>query len=76
MLLESVTVGAVPLAQWIDNFLGIERSEGIVRMVFRGHDFGIDALMFDATVIQTIPEPASAALLGLGLAALAYRRRR
>ena len=75
VLLETVTTAAVPIAQWVDNFLGIERSEGIVRIVFRGHDFGIDALLFDDTVIQAIPEPRSALLLAFGLALLASRRR-
>ena len=76
VLLESVSTAAVPIGQWIDNFLGVERSEGIVRIVFRGHDFGIDALLFDDTVLQAIPEPHSGLLLALGLALLASRRRR
>lgn len=76
VLLESVTASAVPIAQWIDNFLGVERSEGIVRIVFRGHDFGLDALLFDDTVTQAIPEPQSALLVGLGLALLGSRSRR
>jgi hypothetical protein len=76
VLLETVTTAAVPIDQWIDNFLGVERSEGIVRMVFRGHDFGIDALLFDDTVSQAIPEPRSALLLALGLLSLASRRLR
>ena len=76
VLLESVSTAAVPIGQWIDNFLGVERSEGIVRIVFRGHDFGIDALLFDDTVLQAIPEPRSGLLLALGLALLASRRRR
>jgi PEP-CTERM motif-containing protein len=76
VLLETVSTAAVPIGQWIDNFLGIERSEGIVRIVFRGHDFGIDALLFDDTVIQGVPEPGSALLVAFGLALLAARRRR
>jgi hypothetical protein len=75
VLLESTTVGTVPIDQWIDNFVGLERSEGIERVVFRGQDFGIDALMFDAG-FQLVPEPRSALLLALGLAALAAHRRR
>jgi hypothetical protein len=74
VLLESTTVGAVPIDQWIDNFVGLERAEGIERVVFRGHDFGIDALMFDAGFLA-IPEPRSALLLALSLAALALGRR-
>lgn len=76
VLLETVTTAAVPIGQWIDNFLGIERNEGIVRIVFRGHDFGIDGLLFDDTVLQAVPEPRSGLLVGLGLALLAARRRR
>jgi hypothetical protein len=76
VLLESASVGAVPVDDWIDNFLGLERDEGIVRIVFRGHDFGIDALLFDTTFITNVPEPATALLVALGLAALAVFRPR
>jgi PEP-CTERM motif len=75
VLLESRTVNAVPLAFWGLNFLGIERLEGIVRVVFRGHDFGIDGLAFEEPL--QAPEPGSALLLALGLAGLAaFRARR
>ena len=77
VLLESASLAAVPIDQWIDNFLGLGSEEGIVRVVFRGHDFGLDALLFDQSFPVTIPEPgtlvlASAGLLGIG----ALRRRR
>jgi hypothetical protein len=62
----------VPLDRWGWNFLGIERSEGIVRVVFRGHDFGIDGLSFEAPI--QVPEPRTAPLLALGLAALGAAR--
>jgi hypothetical protein len=73
-LLESVTVNAVPLALWGFNYLGIQRLEGIVRVVFRGHDFGVDALSFEAPI--QVPEPDSALLLSLGLAAVGALRAR
>ncbi len=74
VLLESRTVGAVTLDRWGWNFLGIERIEGIVRVVFRGHDFGIDGLAFEAPI--QVPEPRTALLLALGLAGLAASRGR
>jgi hypothetical protein len=74
VLLESVTIGTVPVASWGSNFFGIERTEGIRRVVFSGIDFGLDALTFEAPLL--VPEPATGALCGLGLAALGLMRRR
>jgi hypothetical protein len=64
-LLESLTVAAPSVAAWSTSFLGLERSDGIRRVVFRGTDFGIDGLTFDAT---PLPEPRLGLLI---LAALA-----
>jgi hypothetical protein len=64
-LLESLTLAAPSVAAWGTSFLGLERSEGIRRVVFRGSDFGIDGLTFDAT---PLPEPRLGLLI---LAALA-----
>jgi hypothetical protein len=75
VLLESVTVASVPLAQWDANFLGLERPEGIWRVVFRGHDFGLDDLVFEGAVAP-IPEPSTAVLVALGVTGFAAVRRR
>jgi hypothetical protein len=72
VLLESVTVSAVPLAAWGSNFLGLERAEGIARVVFRGHDFGLDLLAFES--VAAVPEPRTAVLFAVGLVALAVLR--
>jgi hypothetical protein len=64
-LLETLTIAAPSVAAWGSSFLGLERSEGIRRVAFRGSDFGIDGLTFDAT---PLPEPRVGLLI---LAALA-----
>lgn len=74
VLLESRTLATVPVASWSTNFAGLERSEGIAYVVFRGTDFGLDNLTFEAAPVP-VPEPSALGLLALGLAALAQRRR-
>lgn len=74
-LLESVVLGTVPVASWGSNFFGIERSEGIRRVVFSGADFGLDALTFESASTP-VPEPGTAVLVGLGLAVLRCARKR
>jgi len=64
-LLETLTINAPSVAAWGTSFLGLERSEGIRRVVFRGSDFGIDGLTFDAT---PLPEPRLGLLILAGLA--------
>ncbi len=69
-LLESSTVSTVPVAQWANNFVGFERSEGIARVVISGVDFGADGLTFETPVVP-VPDPATAVLLTSGLIGLA-----
>ncbi len=69
-LLESRTIFTVPLASWGTNFLGIERTEGIRRVVFSGADFGLDGLTFEAAPATPVPEPGTALLLWVGLVGL------
>jgi hypothetical protein len=67
VLLESVTIAAPTVASWGSSFLGIERSEGIRRIVFRGADFGIDGVTFEAA---SVPEPRAALLASVGVLGL------
>jgi hypothetical protein len=73
VLLESATVGSGPVDEWGTNFVGIERPEEIWRVVFRGHDFGLDQLVFGVPATP-IPEPSTGALAGFGFALLALAR--
>jgi len=68
-LLESRTMGSVPVAQWGANFLGIENLAGIESVVFTGTDFGIDGLTFEASPV-VVPEPGTLSAVALGLAGL------
>lgn len=76
-LLESVVILAPSVASWgnAGSFLGLERTEGIRTLVFTGTDFGLDGLSFEPVPV-VVPEPASAAMLGLGVVALSRGRRR
>ncbi|HEX2486082.1 MAG TPA: hypothetical protein VHQ66_12315, partial [Myxococcota bacterium] len=69
VLLESATVASGPVDEWGTNFVGIERAEEIWRVVFRGHDFGLDQLVFGVPPTP-IPEPSTGVLAGFGLALL------
>lgn len=69
LLLESRTVSTVPVAQWGTNFVGIERSEGIRRVVLSGVDFGVDGLTYESAPVP-VPETSSMILLTTGLIGL------
>lgn len=71
-LLETLTIAAPSVASWSTSFLGIGRSEGIRRVVFRGADFGLDGLTFDAT---PLPEPRVGLLLLCALFVAFWRGR-
>ncbi len=71
-LLETLTIAAPSVANWGTSFLGLERSEGIRRVVFRGADFGLDGFTFEAT---PLPEPRIGLLLLGGLAVAFWRGR-
>jgi hypothetical protein len=75
-LLESVIIAAPSVANWgsAASFLGLERVEGIRRVVFTGVDFGLDGLSSEPTPIP-VPEPTPLALVGFGLLVLAARSR-
>jgi hypothetical protein len=74
-LLETATISTVPVGSWGTNFLGIERSEGIRRVVFSGADFGLDGLTSELA-LAPVPEMSTGLLLGIGLAGLSLAGRR
>ncbi len=75
-LLESMTIASPSVGAWASSFIGLERSEGIRRVVFRGSDFGLDALTFEAGAV-TEPSIAMLASMGaLGLWMMGGRRER
>jgi hypothetical protein len=74
-LLETLSIPAPSVAAWGTSFLGLERAEGIRRVVFRGSDFGIDGLTFDATPLVPLPEARVGALLLVGIAYVIWRGR-
>ncbi len=75
VLLESTTLPAPSVAAWGTGFLGLERTEGIRRVVFRGSDFGIDGLTFDATPLTPLPEARLGALMLIAIAYVIWRGR-
>lgn len=72
-LLESAQVSTVAVTAWNLNFLGLEVTSGIRRMVFSGVDFGIDGLTFEGGAVP-VPEPSTAIFLLGGLIGLAVTR--
>ena len=73
-LLETLTINSPTVAAWGTSFLGLERAEGIRRVVFRGQDFGLDGFTFDATPLAA-PEPRIGLLILGALAAGFWRGR-
>ncbi|RIL07418.1 MAG: hypothetical protein DCC71_03055 [Proteobacteria bacterium] len=68
-LLETVSAGAVPLASWSGNFLGVQQPGRIARIVFTAPDFGLDALTFEDSPLL-VPEASTIHALALGLVGL------
>ena len=71
-MLESVPVMGILPQQWANDFVGIERPEGIGSVSFTGDTSGVFRL--DDLTFEALPEPASGSMLVL-LAPLLLRRR-
>lgn len=62
--LDKVSISSVSVSDWRTNFLGLEHSSGIRKIVFKGNFTVLDKLTFEAIPSsESIPEPAT--FLGL-----------
>jgi hypothetical protein len=68
VVLESFTIAGTPVANWGNNFIGLQQS-GIRRVRFSGDFEILDGLRWEAAG-AAIPEPGTLTLLGIGLAVL------
>lgn len=57
-LLETVSVGSVPVANWSNNFLGIQNTAGISKVTFSAPFLVLDSLTFNNSP-TAVPEPSS-----------------
>jgi hypothetical protein len=67
-LLESIVDAGASIDDWKNHFIGIQRNEGIKRIVFKGA--GDDVLRLDELTFEAVPEPSTLALLGMSLVSL------
>lgn len=76
-LLESITTRGVDPSEWANNFMGLERSEGIKKVAFSSDGGGV--LRLDDLTFQAVPLPAGVWLGMSSLPAVAaaarFRRR-
>lgn len=62
-LLEMTKITNIDVSQWSDDFVGIERSEGIAKIAFDGNGAGV--LRIDDLTWDALPEPSVAAAFGI-----------
>lgn len=73
-LLETLTIPTVVVGSWPTNFIGIEHP-GIRKITFNSDFLVMDDLHFEAGD-ESIPEPGTLAIFGIGLLGLGLARRR
>jgi hypothetical protein len=64
-LLESVSVTGVQPQAWATDFVGIQRGEGIARLIVAGNKQGV--LRMDDLTFEALPEPSGIALAAVAL---------
>ncbi len=71
VLLETVSIPAVPVSLWKGNFLGLERAEGIRKVTFSAGNLILDGLTFDPG--YPVPEPSALVVWGVIASAVGAR---